>query len=60
MHEFALLRDLLVLIAIAIPAVALAQRVNVPSVLCAQISARSGPCGQGRLTCPSMQGHVAR
>ena len=48
MHEFALLRDLLVLIAIAIPAVALAQRVNVPTIVAFLITGIViGPSGLG-------------
>ena len=48
MHEFALLRDLLVLIAVAIPAVALAQRVNVPTIVAFLITGIAiGPFGLG-------------
>lgn len=48
MHEFALLRDLLILIAIAIPAVALAQRVNVPSIVAFLLAGIViGPSGLG-------------
>ena len=48
MHEFVLLRDLLILIAIAIPAVAVAQRVNVPTIVAFLITGIViGPSGLG-------------
>jgi CPA2 family monovalent cation:H+ antiporter-2 len=48
MHEFALLRDLLILIAIAIPAVAIAQRINVPTIVAFLITGiLIGPSGLG-------------
>ncbi len=51
MHEFALLRDLFILIAVAIPAVALAQRINIPSIVAFLVTGIAiGPSGLGLIS----------